>query len=107
MAHIALDDTPVRVSPIGNPLGVVWWRGRYWAVTDYGIERLDGLYIIEAHRLRELERRGDWSWPQQIAAKGMGDSDEFATAWLVALVLHGKAEPEDAKAIRAILDRVC
>jgi hypothetical protein len=105
MNAIELDTTPIRPHVMGNRLGQVWWRGSRWAVTEDGIERLDGLYIIEAARLREQENRG-WSWPQQIAAKGMGDIEEFATAWLVALVLHGKAKPEDAPAIREIIDRL-
>jgi hypothetical protein len=63
------------------------WRGRQWAVTEYGIECLGGTYCIEAKRL--VEDIQDWGWPAHMAEKDWVDRDEFATAWLVALALHG------------------
>jgi hypothetical protein len=37
----------------------VLWRGRQWAVTEYGIECLDGTYAIQANRLTaKIERFG-------------------------------------------------
>lgn len=82
---IAIDRTPVKIR--GEDLHPVWWRGRQWAVTAYGIERLDGAYTIEADRLTELMESG--GWPEHMGGKRWVDTEEFATAWLVALVLHG------------------
>ncbi len=48
---IEYDQTPVHVR--GEPLAPVWWRGRQWAVTEFGLERLDGTYAVEAARLAE------------------------------------------------------
>lgn len=58
--------------------------GRY----GVGIECLDGQYHIPKERL--LEGIGcDHSWPQHMSEKTWNDNDEFATAWLVAIVMHG------------------
>jgi hypothetical protein len=74
----------------GEPLHEIWWRGKQWAVTEYGIECLDGCYFIEANRiLEEIEGDHPWPWPCHMAEKEWVDADEFATAWLVAIVLHG------------------
>jgi hypothetical protein len=47
--YVAQDYTEVQV--LGEGLAEVWWRGRQWAVTAYGLEALDGRYAIEASRL--------------------------------------------------------
>ena len=87
---IALDTTPMKVR--GEALHPVLWRGRQWA---------DGGYAIEAKRLtQDIET---WGWPAHMAEKDGIDSDEFATAWLVALVLHGKKA--STAAIKAALAR--
>jgi hypothetical protein len=36
-----------------EPLSEVWWQGRQWAVTAYGLEQRDGTYTIKADRLVE------------------------------------------------------
>jgi hypothetical protein len=82
---IEMDTTPVKVR--GEPLDPVWWRGRQWAVTAFGIEKLDGTYTIAADRLRE--NIGTWPWTSQICMKTWADTPDFMTAWLVALALHG------------------
>jgi hypothetical protein len=71
----------------GEQPSQIWWRGAQWAVTTSGIERLDGTYSIKADRL--LEDEPDYSWPEHMAGKGWIDVDEFVTAWLVALAMHG------------------
>jgi hypothetical protein len=49
----------------------VWWHGRQWAVTEYGIERLDGTYVIDAKRLTEnIETYG---WPGHMRGKDWVD----------------------------------
>jgi hypothetical protein len=37
---IIINDTPVRVR--GDALTQIWWQGKQWAVTQYGIECRDG-----------------------------------------------------------------
>jgi hypothetical protein len=71
----------------GEKLGRVMWRGRQWAVTDYGIEALDGTYSFTAARLNEETATG--GWPEHMTEKPRVDSDDFCTAWLVAIALHG------------------
>ena len=34
----------------GEPLSEIWWQGRQWTVTSYGLEARDGRYHIEGHR---------------------------------------------------------
>jgi hypothetical protein len=82
--QIAIAEDKVKVR--GQALSAIWWRGRQWAVTAYGIECLDGTYVIERERLLELPHG---SWPEHMAGKIWVDIDEFATAWLIALLLHG------------------
>lgn len=71
----------------GEPLSEVWWQGRQWAVTSEGIEARDGTYFIAAKRL--MEDHPGYSWPEHICEKMWVDQDDFCTAWLVAIALHG------------------
>ena len=79
-----------QVNRRGEKLDPIRWRAKQWAVTDYGIEALDGTYYVEAHRLLEQPA---YPWPKHMAAKDWVDPDEFTTAWLVALVLHNQLNP--------------
>jgi hypothetical protein len=82
---IEMDTTPVKLR--AETLDPIWWRGRQWAVTAFGIEKLDGTYTIAADRLRE--NVAEWPWTSQMAMKNWVDVPDFMTAWLVALALHG------------------
>lgn len=93
--YIALSEEIVEMR--GEPLHAIWWRGKQWAVTAYGIERLDGTYPIEADRILE---KPAYPWPVHMAEKIWVDADEFTTAWIVAIVLHGHGDKADAKRIR-------
>ncbi len=86
---IAIDDTPVSIR--GEELSEVWWRGRQWAVTSDGLESLDGRYVIESERLRQGIGEPGGGWPAHMAIKRWADPDEFTTAWMIALILHGHA----------------
>jgi hypothetical protein len=100
--RIELDSTPVRVR--GDALDEVWWRGKQWAVTEYGIERLDGGYTIEA---ADLPGDPNFPWPMHMSGKRwVEDIDEFTTAWMVAVVLHGKAAGIDAKILLPLFGRL-
>jgi hypothetical protein len=98
-APIEYCDNPVPLR--SEPLTRILWRGRQWAVTEYGIECLDGTYAIAAKRL--TENIDQWPWTMQVTHKGWVDSDDFVTAWLVALSLHGK-RPSKAK-VRSAVER--
>lgn len=90
LRQIAIADNEVKVR--GEALGAIWWRGAQWAVTEHGIERLDDTYVIDRTRLMEFRE----SWPEHMAGKIWVDVDEFATAWLIGLLLHGyKTKRED------------
>jgi hypothetical protein len=101
---IEMDNTPVKSR--AEPLHPVWWRGRQWAVTEYGIEALDGRYVIEASRLTEdIEIYG--GWPAHIGKKIWVDVPDFVTAWLVALSLHGADTKHVNAAVMSDLWRQC
>jgi hypothetical protein len=85
------------VEVCGEELDEIWWSGRQWAVTAYGIEALDGTYHIEADRL--YEGLASHSWPEHIGEKIWTDNDDFVTAWLVAISLHSKRGKEMRTAI--------
>jgi hypothetical protein len=76
----------------GEALHEVWWQGRQWAVTSYGIECLDGSYYIEAKRLcKEHNQEHPWSWIAQLGEKPEWvDISDFATAFYVAVAMHGE-----------------
>lgn len=99
---IALDKTPVAIRD--QEIGEVWWRGKQWAVTDFGIEALDGTYPIEKNRLLE-DFDIDRPWPVHLSVKTWVDSDEFATAFMVGLILHGYSRADSA-ALRGHFDRM-
>lgn len=84
---IETDTTPVRVT--GDEPHKILWRGRQWAVTEYGLEALDGSYPIAAGRLEE--EFSEWSWLMQMGEKTWIDMPDFTTAFMVAIVLHGRA----------------
>ena len=99
-APIEYDNTPVRVC--GEALHPVWWRGRQWAVTTYGLERLDGLYACSADSL--LDNVQTYGLPRHMSGKGWVDQDDFDTAWLVAIALH--SNPAVRESIKRALVRV-
>lgn len=81
------DSTPVEVQ--GEAPEKILWRGRQWAVTEFGLEALDGSYAIAASRLHV--DHGDSTWIIQVGRKTWVDKADFATAFMVAIVLHEKA----------------
>lgn len=85
-APVEHDSAPVKMR--GEVLGEVWWRGRQWAVTDYGIEALNGCYNFEWKRM--LDRVDIHGWPEHMSGKNWVDIDDFITAWLVGVALHSK-----------------
>jgi hypothetical protein len=101
VCRIETDTTPVQVR--GEPLAPIWWRGRQWAVTTYGIEALDGTYAVDAcDLLRGISERDEWVC-EHVARNTWVNVEDLATAWIVAIALHGgKADPAQLrKAIEA------
>jgi hypothetical protein len=85
---IEYDQTEVKVR--AEPLHPVIWQGRQWAVTSYGLECRDGAYTIEAKRLAEgLRGEHPYSWVAHVGKKLWCDVDDFATAYLLAVAMHG------------------
>ncbi len=78
---------PSTVKVSGEQLAEVWWRGNQWAVTEHGLERLDGTYAINKAQL--LEKIDEHPWPVHMSRKTWCDQDDFATAWMVSILLHG------------------
>lgn len=93
--HRAIKHDTTHVERRGEVLDEVWWQGRQWAVTSYGIERRDGLYVIEADRLAQDPIPGVPFWPEQLAGKTDTDLPDFLTAYLVAVALHGVSVAPD------------
>jgi hypothetical protein len=79
----------------GEDLHEIWWQGRQWAVTAYGIECRDGSYPIEAKRLtEEHKQKQPYSWIAHIRDKKCwADIDDFATAYFVACAVPSRASP--------------
>jgi hypothetical protein len=82
-----------------DELGEIWWQGRQWAVTADGIECRDGAYFVAKERVLENPA---YPIPRHMAVKEWVDIDDFATAWLVAILLHGHARKITPKALLAL-----
>ena len=85
---IVIDSRPVKLR--GDVLSKIWWQGKQWAVTEYGIECRDGTYPIDAKKLTyDLDNGTDHGWVEQLRSKGWADLNDFKTAYFVALSMHG------------------
>lgn len=62
----------------------VFWRGREWAVTGYGIEKLDGRYAIKRSDI--WEAHGAWTIVNHMEEKGWVDMSDFKTALRIAKI---------------------
>jgi hypothetical protein len=63
----------------------VFWRGRQWAVTGYGVERRDrNRYWIDHRRLWDDER--GFGWVRHMAEKNWVDIADFAEALRLARI---------------------
>jgi hypothetical protein len=72
---------PVRCR--GEPLcEPIYWQGRQWAVTAFGIECRDGCYVIKKSRVWENEDRHGWI--MHMAGKNWADLEDFAEALRIA-----------------------
>jgi hypothetical protein len=56
----------------------VYWKGRQWAVTSYGIEARDGKYVIEGRRV--WENNDGHGWVEHMEEKTWVDLPDFVEA---------------------------
>ena len=87
VSSIAIADNEVPLH--GEGLSEIWWRGKQWAATQYGIECLDGTYTIEKASLLKGNPDIQAMLPNHMSEKEWVDIDEFTTAWMIGLLLHG------------------
>ena len=64
----------VRGEPVSEP---IYWQGRQWAVTPYGVECRNGEYVIEQHRIWDGDAEYG-GWIRHMAAKDWVDLPDFA-----------------------------
>jgi hypothetical protein len=76
------------VEVTGRALDAIWWQGRMFAVTSFGLESRDGRLSIPASRL--ADGISDDSCPRllRVCLEPWVDSEDLITAWLVAIALH-------------------
>jgi hypothetical protein len=60
----------------------IYWQGRQWAVTSYGIECRDGTYAIDRKRIWENE--DSYGWVVHLSGKGWTDLADFAETLRIA-----------------------
>ena len=84
-----LPDVRCRGEALGSP---IYWLGMQWAVTVDGIERRDGLYVIERDRIHETTN--GYGWEDHIFAKGWADMADFRAALAFARRKWPKARPK-------------
>jgi hypothetical protein len=73
------DEIDVRGEELSLP---IYWIGRQWCVTAFGVEARDGTYSIAADRLDEEEAQH--GWVMHMAEKEWCDLADFAEALRVA-----------------------
>ena len=71
-----------RVQNRGDRLIKIYWKGRQWAATRFGVQARDGSYSIDRRRVWEDEERGGWI--MHMAEKDWVDLEDFAEALRVA-----------------------
>jgi hypothetical protein len=65
----------------------VHWQGRQWAVTDYGIEALDGMYHVPFSEIGDAGEQGP-PWLEALKGRYGTDRDDLAAALKVARTIR-------------------
>jgi len=68
----------------GDRLVKVYWKGRQWAATRFGVQARDGSYSIDRKRLWEDEDQ--YGWIMHMAEKDWVNLEDFAEALRVARI---------------------
>lgn len=87
MKPIIYSQTEVR--NVADELAPILWQGRQWAVTEAGIHQRDGTYLIKKGQLGETRPDVTINLLAHMGEKEWLDREDFATAFFVALTLHG------------------
>jgi hypothetical protein len=69
----------------------IYWQGRQWTVTSFGVECRDGLYNFGNHRLWEDEFSSWGGWITHMSEKEWVDLPDFAEALRIARRLEEQA----------------
>lgn len=75
-----------RVRNRGERLSRVFWKGRQWAATKYGVECRDGTYAIARARLWEED--DVHGWIMHMSGKHWVDLEDFAEALRIARIFE-------------------
>ena len=77
--HLSTYESSTDVRVTGEALQEpIYWKGRQWAVTSYGIEARDGKYPIKGERVWE-DNEGH-GWVEHMAEKEWVDLSDFVEA---------------------------
>ncbi|CAO4139487.1 hypothetical protein [Methylorubrum aminovorans] len=76
----------------------VYWQGRQWAVTGYGIEALDGMYHVPFADIPEAED-GRPGWLDDLRRRYGTDGDDLAAALRVARTVRAEAKASASKSM--------
>jgi hypothetical protein len=74
-AYESKTDVLVTGEPLQEP---IYWKGRQWAVTSYGIEARDGKYRIKGERV--WEDNDGHGWVEHMEEKEWLDLSDFVGA---------------------------
>jgi hypothetical protein len=72
-------DVVVRGEKLQQP---IYWQGRQWAVTSFGVEARDGTYIIKGSRV--WEETSGHGWIDHMEEKDWVDLPDFVEALRIA-----------------------
>ena len=70
----------------------IYWQGRQWAVTPYGVECRNGNYHIEAERIWENDDEYG-GWVMHMRTKDWVDLEDFAEALRIARRRQKREKP--------------
>jgi hypothetical protein len=70
----------------------IYWQGRQWAVTPFGVECRDGNYHIEAERIWDGDDEYG-GWVMHMSTKNWVDLEDFAEALRIARRRQKREEP--------------
>lgn len=79
----------------------VYWEGRQWAVTAYGVECLDGTYPIDKEGL--WMNQPEHSWEEHMSEKTWIDLPDFRVAIAIARDMYRHLKPAHLK--RGVAER--
>ena len=86
------------VKLIGCPLDFILWQGKQWAVTEYGLEKRDGTYYVQASDMFNMPTLPDKKqkktkqfifvhWFKHLSGKNWCDEDDIDCALQAFLLL--------------------